>query len=108
MFKGKHAIFFMVSKNYGKRINKVDKNTMLIRSGNPVNLNIITAECDFDKSVTYPYKFTIMIANAEHGKDGEGDFEFAVYATDPNFKVEELPAPYGFEKHAAAQKDDVE
>ena len=98
MFKGKHAIFFMVSKNNGKRITKVDKNTMICRSGNPVNLNIITAECDFDKSVSYPYKFTIMLANAEHGKDGEGEFEFGVYATDPNLKVEELKLPADFPK----------
>jgi len=105
MFKGKHNIFFMVSKNNGKRITKVDKTTMICRSGNPINLNIITAECDFDKSVSYPYKFTIMIANAEHGKDGEGEFEFGVYATDPNLKVEELKLPADFPKDGHHKED---
>ena len=84
MFKGKHSIFFMVSKCNGKRIKENNKTLMVSKSGNPVNLNIVTAECDFDKSVSYPYKFTIMIANAEHGAEGEGKFEFAVYATDSN------------------------
>jgi hypothetical protein len=94
MFRGKHSIFFMVSKVGGKRINKVDKDTLLCRSGAPINLNIITSECDFDKSVSYPYKFTLMVANAEHGKDGgEGKFEVLFYTTDSNFTIRELPYP---------------
>jgi hypothetical protein len=64
MFRGKHSIFFMVSKVAGKRITKVDKATLVCRSGAPINLNIITSECDFDKSVSYPYKFSLLIANA--------------------------------------------
>ena len=51
MFKGKHNIFFMVAKLNGKRITKIDKATILMKSGNPTNLNVITGECDFDKSV---------------------------------------------------------
>lgn len=57
----------MVSKVGGKHITKVDKATLLIKSGNPINLNIITSECDFDKSVKYPYKFTLMVANTDNG-----------------------------------------
>ena len=93
MFKGKHNIFFMVSKCNGGRISKVEKNAMVCRSGAPTNLNIVTAECDFDKSVSYPYKFTLMIANAAHGEEGEGDYYFGVYSTDPEMKVNELPHP---------------
>ena len=96
MFRGKHSIFFMVAKNGGKRITKVDKQTMVCRSGNPINLNIITAECDFDKSVSYPYKFTLLVANAENGKDGEGNFDVTVYATDENIKIESLPPAKDF------------
>ena len=105
MFKGKHSIYFMVSKTNGKRITKVDKTTMVCKSGNPVNLNIVTFECDFDKTVTYPYKFTLMIANTERGTVGEGGFEFSVYATDPNIMVESLPFPKDFPTQA---KDEVE
>ena len=108
MFKGKHAIFFMVAKNNGKRITKVDKNTMVCKSGNPVNLNIVTAECDFDKSVSYPYTFTLMIANAENGAEGEGEFEIALYATDPNIKVVELPPAKDFASKASGKSDNVE
>lgn len=77
----------------------------MAKSGNPVNLNIITAECDFDKSVSYPYKFTLMIANAENGDEGCGKFEFAVYATDPNIKVEELPPAKDFPSSGKSNKD---
>lgn len=96
MFKGKHNIFFMVCKNNGKRITDNDKTKLVSKSANPINLNIVTAECDFDKSVSYPYKFTIMIANTSSGTEGEGKFEFAVYATDPNIKVEPIPFPKDF------------
>lgn len=72
LFRGKHYIFFMVSKINGKKIERVDKSTLLCRSGNPINMNIITSECDFDKSVSYPYSFTMMVANSEHGDAGEG------------------------------------
>lgn len=98
MFKGKNSIFFMVSKVGGKRITKVDKATLLCKSGNPINLNIITSECDFDKSVKYPYKFTVLVANTDRGQAGEGEFELAVYATDKNIKVEPLPPPADFPK----------
>ncbi len=93
----------MVSKVNGKRITKVDKATMHMRSGNPTNLNVITAECDFDKSVSYPYKFTLMVANLEHGQPGEGGFEIAVYSTDKNMKFEPLPFPSDFKKATNAQ-----
>ena len=108
MFRGKHAIFFMVSKVNGKRITKVDKTTMVARSGNPINLNIVTAECDFDKSVSYPYKFTLLIANSERGKTGEGAFEFSVYATDPKLSVKELPISKDFPKAGASVQNEVE
>jgi hypothetical protein len=98
MFKGKNSIFFMVSKVGGKHITKVEKATLVCKSGNPINLNIITAECDFDKSVKYPYKFTLMIANTEKGEAGEGDFEVALYATDKNIKIEPLAPPKDFPK----------
>ena len=105
MFKGKHNIFFMVSKLNGKRITKIDKASILMKSGNPTNLNVVTGECDFDKSVSYPYKFTLMICNLEHAKEGEGPFEFSVYSTDPNMVVEPLPFPKDFPKDGSGQNE---
>ena len=90
MFKGKHFIFFMVAKVNGEKISKVDKNTMVCRSGNPINMNIVTSECDFDKSVSYPYQFTLLVANTEHGAAGEGKFELLIYSTDQNMLAKEL------------------
>ncbi len=95
MFKGKNNIFFMVYKNNGERISKQNSKMQISRAG-PINLNTITEECDFDKSVKYPYTFTILIANMNHGKEGEGEFELAVYARDPNVTVKPLPFPKDF------------
>lgn len=109
MFRGKHSIFFLVAKNNGKRIKALDKNTILAKSGNPINLNIITAECDFDKSVSYPYKFTMLIANtAPAAAGGEGEFEFSVYATDPLVKVKDLGWPTDFPKSDIVEIKDEE
>ena len=89
-FKGKNNIFFMVSKNNGKRVTKVEKDLILNRSGNPVNLSMVSAECIFDKSVSYPYKFTILVANTSHGPSGEGTFDLTVYSTDPKMELKPI------------------
>jgi len=90
MFKGKHNIFFMVSKEKGGKITRVDKTKMVCMSGAPTNLNIVTSECDFDRTVSYPYKFTLMVANAENGAEGEGKFELGVYAMDDRTQVRRI------------------
>lgn len=80
----------MVSKNDGKRIKKLDKDAILCRSGNPINLMTVTSECQFDKIVSYPYTFSLLVANGEHGAEGEGAFEVKVYSTDKAMKVQPL------------------
>lgn len=86
-FKGKQSIFFMICKNDGKLIKKLDKETIVCRSGNPINLVEITAECQFDNNISYPYTFSLLVANAAHGPEGEGSFEVKVYSTDMAMKV---------------------
>ena len=81
----------MVSKESGKKIQRVDKSKMLAMSGAPTNLNLITTECDFDRTVSYPYKFTMLVANANHGPEGEGTFELGIYAMDEKINVRLLP-----------------
>jgi len=93
MFKGKQQMFFMVSKEKGKHILKNNKLTMVCNSGGPINLNIVTAECDFDRTVSYPYSFTLMIANMNHGPQGFGTFKFSVFTTNNDTKVTLLPVP---------------
>jgi hypothetical protein len=90
-FKGKHSIFFMLSKNGGKRIKKVDTDLILTRSGNPINLMTISNDCAFDTSVDYPYTFSLLVANTGKGPSGEGDFEVTVYSTDAQMKVQPFP-----------------
>jgi hypothetical protein len=80
----------MVSKNNGKLITKVDKDAILTRSGNPINLNIVSSECEFDKSVNYPYTFTLLVANTGHGAEGEGNFEVSIYSTDATMDIKPL------------------
>ena len=87
-FKGKHSIFFMLSKNEGKRIKKVDTDLIVTRSGNPINLMTISNDCTFDTSVDYPYSFSLLVANTGKGPTGEGEFEVTVYSTDSSMKVQ--------------------
>jgi hypothetical protein len=89
-FKGKQQIFFMVSKNQGRRIAKVDKDLLVTRSGNPTNLAMVSSEVHFDKSVSYPYSFTLLVANTNHGAPGEGQFQVTLYSTDKAAKLTPL------------------
>jgi len=86
-FKGKQSIFFMLTKNSGKRIMKVDTDSIVVRSGNPINLMSVSNDFEFDNTVSYPYTFTLLVANTEHGPAGEGTFELTVYSTDPKMTV---------------------
>jgi hypothetical protein len=90
-FKGKLSIFFMLSKNGGKLIKKVDTDLIVTRSGNPINLMTISNDCSFDTSVDYPYTFSLLVANTGKGPTGEGEFEVTVYTTDANMKVQPFP-----------------
>ncbi len=81
----------MISKNKGKRITKVEKDLIVARSGNPINLSTISSECHFDKSVNYPYRFTLLVANTGHGTSGEGSFDLVVYSNDQKMTLKPLP-----------------
>lgn len=91
--KGKHFAFIAVSTLKGKKVTKskqlFDKEVTFVREG-PINLSTTTAECDFSADLSYPYKFTVFVANKDGGEAGEGDFKLGVYAKDPNLKVKAL------------------
>ncbi len=86
-FKGKQNIMFLVAANDGKKITKIDKNALVARSGNPTNLATVSSEVTFDTSYTYPYTFTMLVANTNHGVEGEGTYDLRIYCNDPAFKV---------------------
>jgi hypothetical protein len=77
----------MLTKNSGKRVMKVDPESIVVRSGNPINLMSVSNDFEFDTSVSYPYTFSLLIANTEHGAAGEGNFEVTVYSNDVNMTV---------------------
>ena len=81
----------MIGKYGGKRIKKVEKDLLITRSGNPINLNMVSTECEFDKKITYPYTFSLLVANTGHGKEGEGTFSVTVYSTDQRMTLKPLP-----------------
>ena len=89
-FKGKQAIFFMLCKNNGKRVVKLDMDSLLVRSGNPINMMSVSNDFQFDTSVSYPYTFSLLVANTNHGPAGEGQFEVTVYSSDKAMTVEEM------------------
>jgi hypothetical protein len=78
---------FLVAANDGKKITKIDKNALVARSGNPTNLATVSSEVAFDTSYTYPYTFTMLVANTNHGVEGEGTYDLRIYCNDPAFKV---------------------
>ncbi len=89
-FKGKLPIMFLLTKNKGKRIIKLQRNMIIGQSGNPTNLKTITAEIPLDKSVSYPYTFSLMVASALAGQRGESKFSIKIYST-ATLSVKPLP-----------------
>ena len=81
----------MVGNYGGKRIKKVEKDLIIARSGNPINLALVSSEVTFDAKITYPYNFSLLVANSGHGKEAEGSFELVVYSTDPRMTLRPLP-----------------
>lgn len=79
---------FMVQKNGGKRITSASTDLLAGTSGAPTDLITVSAEVPLDVP-TYPYTFSLMIANANSGPEGEGKFKVDIKCTD-DFSVVEL------------------
>jgi hypothetical protein len=58
----------------GKAVSRPDKNKQLGVIG-PRNSTVQAIEVDFSSKYSYPYTFTFMVSNMEHGKKGEGGFQ---------------------------------
>jgi hypothetical protein len=80
MFKGKQFIIFVLQTINGKRITRMDKSSILGMSGKPVNLNIVSSEITLTTEHSYPLTVTIVAANTNHGKEGEGKFMLNVFS----------------------------
>lgn len=73
----------------GERILKLARDTIVAKS-NIINLNMVTAEVEFDSSFSYPYTFTLMCGSKKKGPEGEGGFDVTVYAQDKGLVVKKL------------------
>jgi len=81
MFRGKRPIMFMVQKNGGKRINSTSLDLLCGNSGAPTDLITISSEINLDVP-TYPYTFSLMVANTMNGAEGEGKYKLDIYCTE--------------------------
>ena len=81
---------FLLMKEKGQRIYKLKRDNIIGQSGNPTNLKSITAEIELDKSVSYPYTFSLMVASAFGGEKGESEFDLKIFC-DSGCTVKELP-----------------
>jgi len=56
----------------------------------PSAIALNTTEVKFSPDLVYPYDFTVMVANMNHGEKGYGSFILQVYAKDKNIKLQRL------------------
>ena len=55
----------------GSIIDRMDRNTILGMSGQPINLNVVSSEIVLTNKFTFPFTATLLASNSEHGKEGE-------------------------------------
>lgn len=85
-FQGKNLVGWMVSKEQGKIMRKLDKRKMIAKAGIN-NLKRLSAEVDFDEEGSY----TIVCGAAKKmNYPGEGKFELKVYCRDPTATLVKL------------------
>jgi hypothetical protein len=89
MFKGKHFIMWLIQRTGGGLIKKMNRKAILGMSGQPINLNIVSAEVTFPKTLSYPQKVTLLAANTKHGKEGEAKFAIKIHC-ESKFTVKTL------------------
>jgi hypothetical protein len=47
-------------------------------------------EVDFEQSLRYPYTFTAVVANMNHGEEGEGNYSLQVFSKDDAMEITKL------------------
>jgi hypothetical protein len=48
------------------------------------------AELVFPANLAYPYTFSVVVANMNHGKEGEGNFNIQVFSQDNSMQITKL------------------
>ena len=88
-FKGKNFIGWMIARQQGKIMTKIDKGAIMKKAGIS-DLKLLSSDVEFDENLSYPYSFTIVCGSKNAGPQGEGEFELKVYSRDKNMKLEKL------------------
>lgn len=47
-------------------------------------------EVEFENNLRYPYTFSAICANMNHGTDGEGNYSMQVYSKDESLEITKL------------------
>ena len=58
----------------------------------PEPSNIIHKDVKFTSKYTFPYTFSMLVSNTEHGKSGEGNYEVRIFLKDLNASLSMLNA----------------
>jgi hypothetical protein len=79
----------MAQKNDGKLIEHLTQKLIIGTVG--LSRSAVQAKAvEFPQSLSYPYTFTIMAANREHGEAGEGNFIIQIFTKDHDMAIQKL------------------
>jgi hypothetical protein len=53
-------------------------------------LALQTVEVEFPGDLSYPYTFSILVANMNHGSEGEGDYSVQVFSKDQKMNIKKI------------------
>ena len=81
--------YINIQKIDGQLIVGPSKKVQLGSSG-PVNAAVQSIELDFPSELSYPYTFSILVANMNTGAEGEGGFMVQAFSKDPSMKFTKL------------------
>lgn len=70
-------------------IDRPDKKASLGTCG-PTPYVLQYMEVDFEQNLRYPYTFSAVCANMNHGADGEGSYSMQVYSKDDALEITKL------------------
>jgi hypothetical protein len=79
----------MINKDEGRRIKKIDRIVNVAKS-KISDAIVISQQVTFDKTVNYPYTFTMACGSRTPGPEGEGKFILTVFSRDKNFNLKEF------------------
>jgi len=82
--------YLNIQCNNGAVIDYTDFKKKTIGKKGPRNAPMQHLEVEFPNNLRYPYTFTALVANTEHGRAGEGHFSLQVFSKDLDMAVEKL------------------